>query len=113
MTGEGEPWREYTKLRLRAGYAHPVGQQDVRAALLAAEVSVDSLSLSDCVDVDWREARPVRLLSIFRVGDTVQKYRGRWPLTFQTQLSVNSCPSMLKAELRPVVLDEALPQAAD
>lgn len=113
MTSDGEPWHEYTKLRLRAGYAHPVGQQDVRAALLAADVTVDWLSLSDCVEAAWRDARPVRLLSIRRVGDAVHREWGTWPLAFQTHLTVNACPSMLKAELRTVLLDEALPRAAD
>jgi hypothetical protein len=112
VTSEPDPWRAYSKMRLGAGYTHPVGQQGLRAALVASKTAVDWLSLSDCVASAWREERPVRLLSIRRVGDVVVREWGNWPLGYQTHLSVNACPSRSKALVRSVVLEEALPRAA-
>lgn len=68
-----EPWRKYTKKRLPRGFAHPLGQQDVRSALLTTDVAVDWLSLSDCDESAWRDLSPVRLLSVSRVGDAVRR----------------------------------------
>lgn len=111
MTTQPDPWGEYSKTRLRPGLAHPVGQREVRSALLDAGLRVDWLSLSDCVEPAWQEKRAVRLLSAHRHGDSLMREWGDWPLARQTHLSVNACPSPLRSDLRAVVLDEALPRA--
>ncbi len=111
MGTDGDSWREYTKMRLRAGYTHPVGQQAVRAALQEANLVVDWFSLANCVEEAWRDERPVQLLSVRRVGDAVRRGWGDWPLAYQDHLSVNACPSAVKREVARVVTDEALPQA--
>lgn len=111
MTGEKVPWRTYDRARLRPGYAHPIGQQDVRSALDSAGLAVDWLSLSGCVEEAWQRHEPVRLLSCRRVGDSEFRKHSDWSLAFQTHLSLNACPATLKAELREVVLDQALPRA--
>lgn len=80
-------------------------------ALLNAEVRVDWLSLSDCVELAWRDKRPVRLVSVHRYGDALVRKWGDWPLSYQTTLWVNACPSAVKSDLRAVVLEEALPRA--
>ena len=72
---------------------------------------MDWLSLSDCVRRSRRVQEPVRLLSVRRVGDAVFRTWGDWPLAYQTHLSINACPANLKAELRDVVLEQAMPRA--
>ncbi len=111
MDSDIDPWRKYTKTRLSAGYTHPLGQQAIRAALQEANVFVDWLSLSDCVEAAWRDRLPVRLLSVRRLGDAVRREWGEWPLAYQTHLAVNACPSTMKEEVSSFLANEALPRA--
>lgn len=110
VNAAGEPWRKYSKTRLAPGYAHPVGQQDLRAALLDAEVVLGTLDLGGCIEAAWRERRPVRLLSTRRMADGEARKLGEFADAFQTNLTVNACPSHMKLDLRKVVLADALPQ---
>ena len=114
MDAPGDPWRVYTKTRLRPGLVYPLRQQELRDVLLELQVKVGSVQLMLPIEQAWRSRTPVRILSARRVPDDVA---GKWnsqefAYAFQSVLTLYACPVAAKPAVRAVLLDQALPAAA-
>lgn len=109
-----EPWDDWTKDDLPRGFAYPVRQQDVRAALVASDTRVSGVRLLNAHRASWVGDRPPPyLLAVDRPGDVSDRIGGRLAAGPPGGLlSIWACPSDLKHSVGELMRDEVLPKAA-
>lgn len=96
MTEEG-PWQRYDRDKLPTGWAYPLGRDEVTAALVAAGVSLGSLSFSRTDRI--RSGGPY-VLHAYRPSDSRAKYFGTRDSDFSPlMMSIGAVPSELRYDL--------------
>lgn len=109
MTDEG-PWQRYDRDKLPKGWAYPLGRDEVSAALVAAGVSLGSLSFRR---TDRFRSGDPSVLHAYWPSDSRATYFGsRDPDISPLMLSVGAVPSELRHDIGRQLRDVWLERAA-